>query len=237
MKKPLLIYCFIFIIIFITPVTFSFASPETVDAGLADNFEFSSDIIRQNKRIKAYTYFNNNSNYDLKATVVFSIDGKKIDQKILDIPKNINLPIWTSIKISEKSTLKAKLTSLQKDTDGVLEGVYSKNNETKITISPNDSVSKFQEIYSSINDSTNNFVKSADQTRISFNDSLKVKIKELEPEANRDNGLTFKKIWLWMLKVLNFILSNIILSLILTTLIIIHSLKVSKKGIKKLKKS
>ena len=188
MNKTLLIYNLIFIIIFITPTTFSSASPETINAGLANNFEFSSDVIRQNKRVKAYTYFNNHTNYDLKAAVIFSIDGKKIDQKVFDIPKNINLPIWTSIKISEKSILKAKLTSLQKDTDGILEGVHSNNSETKITILPNDSVLKFQEIYSSINDSTNNFVKSADQTRISFNDSLKIKIKELEPDANRDNG-------------------------------------------------
>lgn len=209
---------------------------ETIDAGFEDRFEFSNTTIEKNVKIKAYTYFNNNSGFDLKATALFYIDNKEIESKTFFVQKDTRITIWTTIRISEPSTLKVKLTSLQKDTNNVLEGVYSNNNETKTTLTPGQALPELNNVKSTIVGTSKNIIDSAEQTRLNINSSLKNSIDEIEIEAEKSNGLTFKKIWLWILKIFHIVSDNFILSIVAFIIFMIYLYRYSKAGYHKIKK-
>ena len=148
---------------FFTFFFFQINAIDTIDAGFDDRFEFSKNEIKKNEKIKVYSHFDNNSEFDLKASATFYIDNKKLESKNFSIPKNTRLPVWTTIRISEKSTLKITLNSLQKDTNGVLEGVYSSNKEARITISPDQSVPKLSKVQTSVVNTSKNIIDVAEQ--------------------------------------------------------------------------
>ncbi len=234
MNKTIKILSFLILSIFFL-FSNSVVAIDTVDAGFNDRFEFSKNIIKKNEKIKAYTYFDNNSDFDLKATMAFYMDGKKLENKTFFIPKNTRLPVWTTIRISEKSTLKAQLASLQKDKNGVFEGVYSNNKETKIEIEPNQSVPTLGKVQSLVVDNSKNVIEAAEQKRLDINSSLEESIKELKPEADKSDGLTFKKLWLWILNIFHFISDNFILSIIAFIIFTFYLFKISKKGYHKIR--